>query len=246
MALTPLEVEVLNVDGSPAVNATIEVRHELTGVTASPSGYERDGSPMADPILTDSTGAAVTWLPNGIYEWRSVGAVTSGWRAFRAYAGFGVEGIVPATSSMPISMDDPLPAFESFTVLDTVTVPSFGVEDGVGRVEVTLDFAFSNMADLVLRFGGPDFGGIVWDGSTISGPDYAFDGTVTFTGSELGEDPLVAPIVDGGLYTTGVLLSAEGTAAAGAWVLQWYEVLAPGATGRTGELRDWSIEFLPD
>jgi subtilisin-like proprotein convertase family protein len=136
MALTPLEVEVLNVDGSPASGATIELRHELTGVTAD--GYERDGSVMTPPILTDAAGAAMTWLPNDIYEWRSVGAVTSSWRAFRAYAGRGREGTV---SSAPA---------QALPCADTITVASAGIDDAIGKLQVVVDFSHDHMRDAAM------------------------------------------------------------------------------------------------
>lgn len=242
MALTPLEVEVLNPDGSPAASATVELRHELTGLAAD--GYNRDGSVMTPPILTDSAGAAMTWLPNGIYEWRSVGTVTTGWRAFRAYAGYGAES-GPLTSSPATSLDDPLPA--SFTTLDTLVIPSFGVDDVVGSIRLTVNFAFDHVNDLALQLQSPGATREVafWDGAGNTLGDYAFDGEVMIQATGLDHD-YDEHLTDGHTYGMGAAWDTFRDAdASGTWTLRWQDTGLAASPTHTGILRSWAIEFIP-
>jgi hypothetical protein len=125
MALTPLEVEVLD-GGAPVDGATIEVRNHLRASAGplSPTGYDDQGAALSDPVLTDSTGGVPggIWLPNGLYDWRwSFGGFTSGWRSFPAYRGRGRE-----------FYDESTPA-AALPATDTITVPSGGVDDNGRR-----------------------------------------------------------------------------------------------------------------
>jgi hypothetical protein len=142
MALTPLEVEVLD-GGAPVDGATIEVRNHLRASAGplSPTGYDDQGAALSDPVLTDSTGGVPggIWLPNGLYDWRwSFGGFTSGWRSFPAYRGRGRE-----------FYDESTPA-AALPATDTITVPSGGVDNNIGGVEVTLDFADDHMGQAMI------------------------------------------------------------------------------------------------
>jgi hypothetical protein len=253
MALTPLEVQVVDASGTPVNNAVIEVRHELTGVTASPTGYNRDGSDMGDPVTTDSQGGAVVWLPNGIYEWRATGPVTTNWRAFRAYSGFGSESAAIA-SSPNASMDDPMPPFDvngTSVSLDTITVPSFGVDDTIGGIEISVDMVFNHMWDLELWAVNdtnaiPLWASAGYRSGATSADDYAFDGEFAVSTVEGADtqyrDGGPTQMVDGTTYRTSG--SASGPAS-GDWHIQWMENGEPAFTGRAGTLRSWSIRFVP-
>lgn len=251
MALTPLEVQITNDEGAPVEGATIEVRNELTGLTAT--GYERDGTEMVGPYLTDSYGSKVIWLPNSIVEWRSAGAWVTNWRAFRAYAGYGAEGIFADSLGAPVSLDAPVPA--GATLLDTITIPSLGIDSVVGAFALTLDFAFNHMSDLAFLVSTPavPFKG-VWEGADLpngSTDDYAFDGTVTLGPSgpsayrDANDDPI--EMVDGGTYYhTFDHSDVRTTAADGDWKLYWRSITSPAFSDHLGELRGWSIELIPD
>jgi hypothetical protein len=135
MALTPLAVEILDSTGAPAVGATLEVRHELTSATSTV--YARDGS-TATPPTTDADGKAQVWLPNGIYEWRTSGSFVTGWGAFRAYAGVGRELYAASIPSAALP------------TTDTITASSGGIDNNIGGVEVTLDFADDHMGQAMI------------------------------------------------------------------------------------------------
>lgn len=254
MALSPLQIELIDSTGGPVSGATIELRHELTAVTAD--GYNRDGTVMTQPFTTDANGAMLTWIVNGIYEWRATGIWSTDWKAFRAWGGFGVEGLFSSTPSA--SLNDPMPA--SFTTLDTITVPSFGIEESVGEVEVVIDFAFDHMFDLALILLAPNgtTQAYLWQGDSlpswpVSTDDYAFDGEITLIPGpgesryfDSSNNP--RPMVDGGTYHAGDLSAVDGQlhnqVAAGNWALQWKKT-GDAFTPRSGIVRSWSLEFLP-
>lgn len=174
MALAPLEVEILD-GGAPVDGATIEVRSHLRPGAGplSPTGYDDQGAALSDPILTDASGGAVIWLPNGSYDWRwSFGGFTSGWRAFRAYAGVGRE-----------FLDVSIPA-AALPTTDTITVPTAAVDTAVGKIDVTLDFADDHMGQAIILLVPPS--------APARGP-LPLSGTTALDG--LG-NPLAAAAVD--------------------------------------------------
>lgn len=265
MALTPLQIEIIDTSGAAVAGAPLEVRHELTGVTAS--YYNRDGT-VATGVVTDSDGAAQVWLPNGIYEWRTTSPFLTAWKAFRANSGFGAESAPIETGPLSVSMDDPLSTFPTFTTLTTLVVPSFGVEDVIGTFKVTVDFVFSHLWDLVLIVappgsgGGGGGGGVdlwsagTWAGSAFpaatSADDYAFDGTFTIaaqgSAAQYADPDLGTSVqmVDGTTYVNSGVAESRGDVAGGNWVFSFAEIHSDFPSDHFGEFRGASIEFIPD
>jgi hypothetical protein len=187
MALTPLEVEVLD-GGAPVDGATIEVRNHLRASAGplSPTGYDDQGAALSDPVLTDSTGGVSggIWLPNGLYDWRwSFGGFTSGWRSFPAYRGRGRE------------FYDELTPAAALPATDTVVVSSGGVDDAVGVARVSLTFDHDHMGDVVIMLVPP------WEATSdltaVGPPTSATSGGSPLSGAEveLRDAVTLAPLV---------------------------------------------------